>query len=130
MQATKYYSQVGRSITSANIHWTNTLSTFKGDYEVYEDLQKDDDTEVPLISDRHGDQRIIKWAPIFADCLSRTYFHKGPLSYVIRNDKTVPPEGTDPLENNDYFGASGGLQEEIIARISHTGSSYKHDPFL
>ena len=127
MHAVKFYSSIGRTVTTANMHWKDTLSTFKQDYEFYEDLAKQDDPDVPLISDKHGDQRVIKWSPIFIDCLSRTFTSKGPLSYVLRDNDTVPAEATDPLEDNDYFGRSGGLQEELIARLPHTGSSFKTD---
>ena len=79
-----------------------------------------------------NDQKVIKWAPIFKDCLSRTFGHNGPLIYVLSEDAAVEEESPDPLQINDatgvinsYFGRSGSLQDELIARLPHTGPIYK-----
>ena len=52
---------------------------------------------------------------------------QGPLSYVLRKDATVAPEVDDPLTGDDYFGVSGGLIQEMTARIPLSGSLYKSD---
>ena len=64
---------------------------------------------------------------MFEDCVSRTFGLQAPLSYVLRKDGEVPPEADDPLLDNDYFGQSGGLIQEMTARIPLTGSLYKSD---
>ena len=69
----------------------------------------EDDPKVPKIVDRDGDGRNIRWAPIFLDNLDAIIGAKGPLSYVLRDEPIVPLEGNDPLDQNAYYGASGGL---------------------
>ena len=132
--AAKYYKAVGRNMTAANMHYQNVLAGFKADWEAYMELKKDTAPEAPSIMDRDNDRKVIKWAPIFKDCLSRTFGHRGPLSYVLRDDATVLDEAYDPLKSdattgviNSYFGLSGGLQDELVSRLKHTGPIYKQD---
>ena len=127
VSAVKYYSSIGRIITPASMHYTNVLSNFKIEWEDYESLRKQDDPDVPSISDKDNDRKVIKWVPIFIDCTSRTYGSRGPLSYVLRDSATVPTEDDDPLQDQSYFGESGSLQEELIARLPHTGAIYEND---
>ena len=81
----------------------------------------EDDPKVPKIVDRDGDMRIIRWAPIFLDNLDAIIGAKGPLRYVLRNEPILPLEGNDPLDQNEYYGASGGLANELVARLPHIG---------
>ena len=134
MKAARYYQSINRAMNSSNMHYTNVLSGFKVEEDAYADLLKKTEPEVPLINDKDNDRRVIKWAPNFLDCLSRTYGSKGPLVYVLRDDVTVPSEVDDPLQTdpttnvvNSYFGKSGCLSEELIARLPHQGPIYKHD---
>ena len=76
---------------------------------------------MPKIVDRDGDRRIIRWAPIFLDSLYSIIGGKGPLRYVIRDEPIVPLEGNDPLDQNAFYVSSGGLADEIVARLPHTG---------
>ena len=125
--ATKYYLSVGRTPSLANLHYTNVLATFKVEYEAYEKLQKESAPDVPEIKDSDNERKVIKWAPIFMDCMSRTYGIKGPLAYVLRQNADVTPEEGDPLLENNYFGTSGGLQSELIDRLSHGDALYRSD---
>ena len=52
---------------AANMHYTNVLADFKQEWEAYKDLRGLDKPKVPKISDRDGDRKIIRWAPIFKD---------------------------------------------------------------
>ena len=52
---------------------------------------------------------------------------KGPLRYVLRDEPIVPLEGNDPLDQNAYYGASGGLADELVARLPHTSPIYNND---
>jgi hypothetical protein len=45
----------------------------------------------------------------------------------VREEATVLAELDDPLDANSYFGASGSLIEELIARLPHTGPIYRND---
>ena len=137
--ASRYYDSIGRTMDASNMHYSNVLSHFKIEWEAYEALQKEDDPSIPKINDRDNDRKIIRWAPIFLDCMDSTFGAKGPLRYVLRDDAAVPPEAEDPLEpfvpaaNNNpsvpgaYFGVSGSLMEELVARLPHTGPIYRND---
>ena len=127
MHASKYYTSIGRTMVASNMHYGQVLSDFQLEWEDYVSLKEKDDPTVPSISDKDQDRRIIKWAPIFRDCLSRTYGSKGPLAYVVRDDATVQAEVYDPLGTHSYFGASGSLHDELIARLPHTGAIFKND---
>ena len=59
--------------------------------------------------------------------MSRMFGLQGPLSYVLRKDATVAHEVDDPLTGDDYYGVSGGLIQEMTARIPFSGSLYKTD---
>ena len=52
---------------------------------------------------------------------------KGPLRYVLRDEPIVPLVGNQPLDQNAYYGASGGLYDELVARLPHIGPIYKND---
>ena len=127
MQASKYYTSINRTMTTQDMHYANVLSNFKVEWESYAELQDQDEPDVPLIVDKDADRKVIKWAPIFLDCLSRTYGSKGPLSYVLRDTVEVPDEAEDPLGINAYYGRSGSLQAELVARLPHEGPIYNHD---
>ena len=99
--ATKYYIAVGRTPDLASLHYNNVLSHFKLEYEAYTKLQKEDAPDVPDIKDSDNERKVIKWAPVFMDCMSRTYGIKGPLSYVLR--ATVIVEKSFPVELYDVY---------------------------
>ena len=84
-------------------------------------------TKVPFIVDKDSDRKVIKWSPIFLDCLSRTLGSAGPLSYVLHDNVGVSSEIDDPLLPNTYYGSSGSLFDELTARLPHTGPIYKND---
>ena len=125
--AARYYHDIGRSMTLASMHYNNVLSDFKDDWKAYVQLRKQDTPTVPLISDKDKDKTVIKWAPLFEDVMSRTFGARGPLMYVIREVVAVPAEVDDPLDPQSYFGTSGSLIEELIARLPHTGAVFKDD---
>ncbi len=127
MNAAEYYTSIGRVMTVPTMHYNNVLKSFKTEWETYQDLRDQDAPEVPLINDKDSDRKVIKWVPVFIDCLNRSYGIHGPLSYVLRENPLVPTEQEDPLQPDTYYGASGSLHEELIARLPHSGPIYKND---
>ena len=132
--AATYYTSIGRVMTPANMHHSNILAAFKIEWDAYQDLKKEDVPKCPAINDRDNDRKVIKWAPIFQDCLARTYGSRGPIIYVLRDTSAVPTEADDHLSIDDatgavdaYYGSSGCFHDELVARLSHTGPIYKHD---
>ena len=84
------------------------IKDFSIKWDTYQDLCDQDEPDVPLVSNKDGDRKIIKWVPIFLDCLlEHSYGIRGPLVYALRDDPTVPPEAQDPLEPQSYYGSSG-----------------------
>ena len=127
VKAAEYYTSIGRSMTANSMHYNQVLKQFKVEWDTYQNLRDQDEPDVPLVNDKDGDHKVIKWVPTFMDSLSRTYGIHGPLVYVLREDSLVPPEADDPLENESYFGESGSLHDELIKRLVHTGPIYKND---
>ena len=109
------------------MHYNNVLKNFKTEWDTYQDLRDQDTPEVPLINDKESDRKVIKWVPVFLDCMNRSYGIHGPLSYVLRENPLVPTELQDPLQFNGYYGASGSLHDELNARLPHTGPIFKND---
>ena len=127
MYAAEYYTSIDRTMTVPSMHYNNVLKSFKIEWETYQDLRGQDSPEVPLISDKDNDRKVIKWVPVFLDCLTRSYGISGPLSYILRDEPEVPDEANDPLQAVAYFGVSGSLHDELTARLSHNGPIYKND---
>ena len=64
----------------------------------------------------------------FPQCILEAFIGaKGPLYYVLRDEPIVPLEGNNPLDQNAYYGASGGLADKLVASIPHIGPIYKND---
>ena len=56
------------------------------------------------------------------------------MAYFLRPNVAVPPEtsdevgeDTDPLKDVNYYGRSGCLHDELVARLPHTCPIYKND---
>jgi len=91
-KAAKYYDSIDRVMTTGNMHYMNVLVNFKLEYEAYEAMRKEDVPDTPKISDKDGDRKIIRWSPIFLDCVQHYYGAKGPLRFVLRDDAVVKSE--------------------------------------
>ena len=127
MNAAEYYTSIGRAMTPESMSYNDVLKPFKVEWDTYQDLRDQDEPDVPLISDKDNDRKVIKWAPIFLDCLTRSYGIHGPLAYVLREEPVIPTEIEDPMDHDAYYGLSGSLHEELIGRLSHQGPIYKND---
>ena len=128
VQAAKYYELIGRTMGTGNMHYMNVLKNFKMEYDSYIELKNADEPSIPKVNDRDNDRKITHWAPAFKRILSSCYGSNGPLSYVLRDDPTVPPEDDDPLGASGYCSdANGSLISELIARLPHNGPIYKND---
>ena len=117
----RYYASIGRTMDASSMQYGKLLFTFKIEWEAYKAIMSEDDPKVPKIVDRDGDRRIISLAPIFLDNLDAIIGTKGLLRYVLRDEPIVPLEENDPLDKNAYYGASGGLADELVARLPHIG---------
>ena len=126
--AARYYRDIGRTRTVAIMHYNNILAGFKLDFDAYCTLKKQDAPDVPLVYDKDKDKKVIKWAPLFLDAMSRTFGAKGPLRYVLRENAAVPAEAEDPLSENCHYSATAGsMLEELIRRLPHSGPTFRDD---
>ena len=105
----------------------NVLSRFKIEWDIYEELKKEDNPDVLVINDKENIRKLIKWVSNFTDCLSRTYGSRRPLVYVLRKSSDVPIEVDDPLDTNSYHVTGGSLHEELVSILYHSIPIYKHD---
>ena len=94
--------------------------------DTYEELKKEDDSDVPIINDKYNYLKVIKWVSTFTNCLSQTYVSIEPLVNVLLESSAVPSEVGDPLEAGTYHGTSGSLHEELLYILSHNRPIYKH----
>ena len=80
---------------------------------------------IPFIANNFG---IIKWLELFKDHLTRVIGEQNiPLSYLIRkNDLAaviVPPLAADKAYSTEH----GSVEEELVARATHTDTLYRED---
>ena len=71
-------------MNATNMHYSNVLSIFKIEWDTYEDLKKDKNTDATVKNDNENDCKLIKWVSIFTDCISRAYVSGGTFVYVLR----------------------------------------------
>ena len=125
--AVKYYTAIGRMTKFDNMHYINVLGEFNTDYDVYVLLKRKTSPEVPLVSDKYKDKKIIKWLPLFEDKLLRTLGSKFPLVYIVRDNYDIPDVRYYPLTENAHYGASGSTLRELIDRLHHSGIIFRDD---
>ena len=65
------------------MHYSNVLSSFKIEWDTYEESNKENDPNVLVINENYNDSKLIKWVCIFTECISQTYGYRGPLVYVL-----------------------------------------------
>ena len=87
-EATRFYTQVGRPLTPANMNW-KMLANFEIQWEALKELKKQDDPEVPKLNKGS----IIKWIESFKlHCNTAMGMRNCPIVYVI-DERGRPPRG-------------------------------------
>ena len=120
----RYYDATGRDLTPGNIKWDPIVKTFKHHWQALKD-RKEDDIEVPKIS---RSLPIIKWTEAFSDYLSRVVGARTiPLTYIIREKADVPNLAPTLATNQPYSTEHGSVEQELIARASHTDPLFDTD---
>ena len=109
--AVKYYCYIGRVPDYNNMNYINVLDYFKTDHDAYSLLRKKDSPDTPFVNNNDKEKKIIKWAPLFEDALSCTFWIKGYLVHVIRESAIVPDVTDYPLDSDSHYGAVGSLLE-------------------
>ena len=93
------------------MHYINVPGKFNTDYDAYFLLKKQNSPEVPLISDKYKQKKIIKRVPLFEDALLRTSGSKVTLVYIVQENAEVTNVGDYPLTVNANYGASWSILE-------------------
>ena len=70
VKASKYYTLIGRMMNAINMNYGNVLSSFKIEWDIYKELEKQDDPNVLVINDNDNDSKVIKCMYTFTECLS------------------------------------------------------------
>ena len=129
-----YYTDTSRTITNANMHYSNTLKNFHIEWKAISSMAAASSSDVPCITKNNPP---LRWTDTFMDyCLNTFGVRKAPLAYVIRNNVEVLPERRpagddtteiDPLLPDSAFGLGGSVLNDMIARLSHVHPLYKTD---
>ena len=121
----RYYQTVGRDLTSANIQWNQVMSNFEIQWKALKEKKDEDDPDVPTITKALP---IIKWTEAFQDFLHRVIGARMiPLAYVIRTNPQVPGTAPTLAPNQPHSTEHGSVEEELIARASHTHALFRDD---
>ena len=122
----EYYVNVGRDPSPNGMHYTNTLRKFWIEWEAFGKLTKQDRPDTSILL---KNVTPVKWMESFVDFLSRVFGVRNcPLSYVIRDDNTVPTEATESLLSDHPYSETGeSARGEMVRRLSHTHPLYRED---
>ena len=121
----RYYETVGRNVTAANLQWTPIMRNFGEQWKALMDRKEEDEPDTPVIS---KELPVMQWVESFRDYLQRCIGVRNiPLVYVIRPDVAVPNPITGQAPNQPYTDEHGSIEEDLIARASHTHGLYKDD---
>ena len=121
----RFYQTVGRDLTAANIQWNQVMSNFEIQWKALKNRKDEDDPDVPTITKALP---IIKWTEAFQDFVHRVIGARMiPLAYVIRIDLQVPGIAPTLAPNQPHSTEHGSVEEELIARASHTHALFRDD---
>ena len=121
----RYYVTTGRDLTPANMQWNQVMKNFEVEWKDLKTHQKETARDPPVISKALP---IIKWVESFKDFLGTIIGKRTiPLTYVIRESVEVPVVAPDLATNQPFSHEHGSVENELIARASHSHPSYKKD---
>ena len=84
--------------------YSTVLASLKVEHESYLSLKDEAEHKVLKINNRDNDRKVIRWSPIFKDCLASSCGSRVPLSCVLREDPAVTDDIVYPLLYNYYCG--------------------------
>ena len=85
--------------------------------------KKGDDPDVPKTTNALP---VIKWTHAFREYLDRIIGHHTiPLSYIIREEVTVPVHAPSLVPGKPHSEYKGSIDAELVARESHTHALYR-----
>ena len=121
----RYYAEVGREPTPANMQWFQVGRNFEIHWKALKSKKEEDIPDVPKITKALP---VIKWTEAFRDFLARVIGARTiPLSYVIRVVEDVPVNAPNLAANQPYSFEHGSVEDELVARASHTHPLFRDD---
>ena len=119
--ATRYYTQVRRSITPANMSWI-TLANFDMQWQALIKQENQDDPEVPKLG-KNGS--IIKWIESFKlHTKSIIGVRMCSLSYALDNEARKVTARPELIAYHPHSADYGSITEELAALTSHDHPLY------
>ena len=122
--ATRYYNQVGRSITPANMSW-RTLANFDMQWQALLKQENQDEPEVPKLG-KNGS--ILKWIESFKlHTKSIIGVLMCSLSYALNNEASKATARPDLIAHQPHSADYGSITEELAALTLHDHPLYTQD---
>ena len=122
--ATRYYTQVGRSITQANMSW-RTLANFDMQYQALLKQEKQDDPEVTKLE---GNGSILKWIGSFKlQTKSIIGVRMCSLLYALDDEASKATARPDLIAHQPHPTDYGSITEELSALTFHYHPLYAQD---
>ena len=124
----RYYVTVGRPLTAANIQWNTVIMNFEIQYKAMKVRIDGDEPETPKIT---KGLNIMRWSESFKDVLRQCFgVRRIPLIYVARDMVAVPAVVPVLAAGQPHSVEAGSVEEELIARASHTHPLFREDNSL
>ena len=122
--AVKYYAETSRPLDSVSMTWA-TLRNFEIEHSAL--LERKDDTEGP-VPKLDKNLAVPKWLESMKIHLMSVIGKRGiPLYYVVRPESGVAVAPPPLLPDQAYSEEHGSVENELIARASHTHALWKND---
>ena len=129
-----YYTDTGRDVDAANMHYNNVLKDFHIEWKAITAMAELSSPSVPCITKNNSP---LRWTDTFLDyCMNTFGVRTVPLAYIIRKNVDVLPEAMpidnpigriDPLLPGKAYGNGGSVLNDLIARLSHDHPLYSTD---
>ena len=123
-KAARYYESIGRDLTPANMHVTNTLKYFDMQWASLRERQSVS-PDVPKIT---RSLPVMQWSESIQDFWGTVIgIRNAPLTYVIRTLAAVPAAAPALVANRPFSLDHGSVEGELIARLSHDHPTFQDD---
>jgi hypothetical protein len=124
----RFYLTVGRPLNVANIQWNTVIMNFDIQWKAIKVRIDGDEPETPKIE---KGLNIMRWSESFKDVLRQCFgVRRIPLIYVTRDDEAVPAAVPPLAPGQPHSVEAGSVEEELIARASHTHALFREDNAL
>ena len=121
----RFYNTIGRPLTAPNIQWATVIQNFEVQWKAMNVRIDGDEPETPKII---KGLNIMRWSESFKDYLRQCFGVRSiPLIYVTRDEVAVPAVVPPLAAGQPHSTVAGSVEEELIARASHTHALFRED---